>query len=93
MLEVVNRARRRREVQHSIEWTGDVGVRRDVVSQKREPVMAGEVRNIVRIPGDEVVQPHHMVTVAEEAVGQVRAQESGGTGNEDSHAVDLPNER
>ena len=39
-----------------------------------------------RCPGDEVVEPDDRVAVGEEAVGEVRAEESGRAGDQDPHA-------
>ena len=57
----------------------------DVVPQELEALVPRQVRDVLRVPGDEVVQPHHVVPVAQEAVGQVRPQEARGTGDQDPH--------
>src|SRR6185437_8564490 len=93
VLEVVDRAGRRREVQHAVERAGHVRVRRDVVADELERRLADEVRDVVRVPGDEVVETHHLVSVGQKAVAQVRAEEPRSARDEDSHARTRPIER
>ena len=76
-----------------VEVAGDVRVRRDVVAHELEARMRAQVRDVLGVPGDEVVEPHHLVPVGEEAVAQVRAEESGGAGDEHPHAAPRPIER
>jgi hypothetical protein len=45
------------------------------------------MNDVVRTSGDEIVEAHHLVTVGEKAIGEVRAQESGGAGDEHPHAI------
>jgi hypothetical protein len=58
-------------VQHAIEWSRHVRERRDVVPHELESVAAEEVREVVGIAGDEVVESDDGVTVGEEPVGEV----------------------
>ena len=69
-LEIVDRAGRRREVQHAVERTRDVGERRDVVLDELEPLVADQVRDVVRVAGDEVVEADDLVALGEEAVAR-----------------------
>ena len=41
-------------------------------------------------PGEEVVEADDVVAVGEKAVAEVRAEEAGGAGDEDSHRARLP---
>ncbi len=55
-----------------------------------EALVAGEVGDVVRASGDEVVQPDHVVPLAQEAFGEVRPEEAGGSGDEDAHQRGRP---
>src|SRR5687768_6501401 len=93
VLEVVNRTRRRSEMQYAVERARDVRVGRDVVAHELEAFVADQVREVVRVPGDEVVESHHVMPVANETVGKVGTEEPGGPRDEHSHARGRPNER
>ena len=56
---------------------GHVDVVRHVVLDERETAFTGEVRDVVGGPGDEVVHGDDLVTVGEEPIAEVRADESG----------------
>ena len=74
-------------MQHTVQRSLDVRVRRDVVAETGEAVIADQMGDVVRMAGDEVVQPDDRVAIGEEAIGEMRAEEPGGAGDEDSHAV------
>src|SRR5262249_17250269 len=86
-LEIVDWARGRREVQHAVEVARDVRGLGDVMPHEREALVAGEVRDVVGVPRDEVVQAHDAVAVAKEAVAEWRPEQPGGAGDETSHAT------
>ena len=48
-------------------------------------LIAREVRDVVGVAGDEVVEPDDLVTVREKAIGEMRAEEAGAAGDQDSH--------
>ena len=49
-----------------------------------------EVGDVVGRPGDEVVHPHDLVALGQEPVGEMRTEEAGGAGDEDSHGRRRP---
>jgi hypothetical protein len=77
-------------VEHAVDRSRDVRVGRDVVLDELEPPLTHEVRDVLGIPRDEVVEADHRVSVSEEPVAEVRAEEAGGAGDEHSHARSLP---
>src|SRR5690606_21425972 len=84
-LEVVHRARRTGEVQDAVERSLDVDELGDVVFDEPEPGVAHEVGEVVRCAGDEAVHGDHLVAVGDEPVTEVRAEESGGAGDQYAH--------
>ena len=66
----------------------------EVVQRQREESarVAGEMREIVRVPGDEVVETDDRVSVSKEPVAQVGAEKPRGSGDEHSHVVGRPME-
>jgi hypothetical protein len=60
------------------------------VPHELETLVPRQVRDVVGIARDEVVQPHYRVPVAQEPVGEVRAEEAGGSRDEDAHQRDRP---
>lgn len=84
-LEIVNRTSGAREVQHAVKVTRDVRELRNVVLHEAEPLIPDQVRDVVGMAGDEVVEANDMVAVSDESIGEVRAQESGDAGDEHSH--------
>ena len=61
---------------------------RDVVLDKGKTRIVREVLEVSPVPGNEVVHTHDPVAVREEAVHQVRPEETRRTGDENSHAGD-----
>ena len=82
LLEVVDRAGRRREVQDVVERPVDVDVVRDVVLDEREAVAADEVLDVARDAGDEVVDADDFMAALEEQLAEVRAEEARAAGDE-----------
>jgi hypothetical protein len=74
-------------MEHSIEWTGDIGVLGDIVPYELKAIVASEMRDVVRAAGDEVIQTDDRMAVAEEAIREMRAEESSGSSYENSHAA------
>ena len=84
-LEIVDRTRGRREVQHAVEMALHVHRRRDIVPDEPEAGVAGQMREVVRMTGDEVVDADDLMFVVEKAVAEMRAEKTGGAGHQNSH--------
>ena len=82
-LEVVDRARRARPVQHEVDRAVDVDVVRDVVLDERE-VAVDQVRDVGGVAGQQVVDADDRVVAIEQRFGEVRADEAGGSGDDDA---------
>ena len=54
---------------------------RDVLFEELEIPVAAEVGDVVHAASDEVVNADDLVAAREEEIGQVRAEEAGGTGD------------
>ena len=57
----------------------EVDVLRDVVVDEAELPVAREVRDVAHVARDEVVEADDLVALGEEAVGEVAAEEAGGS--------------
>src|SRR5688572_31613009 len=77
-------------MQHAVERARHVRVRGDVVSNELEAIVAGEVRDVVVVPGHQVVEPDDRMPFRQEAIAQVGSQKAGRAGNQDSHAIFRP---
>ncbi|GMV11161.1 MAG: hypothetical protein AMXMBFR55_28950 [Gemmatimonadota bacterium] len=62
------------------------------MAHELEALVPHQVRDVVGVAGDEVVEPDDLVPLPQEAVGEVRPQEAGGAGDEDAHQPPLPME-
>jgi hypothetical protein len=82
--QVVFGTRQRRKVDHAIHRTVNREGPRDVLFQELEVRVAGQVRQIVGMPGQEIIQRHQGVTLTQQTVAKVRANKAGSTGNNDS---------
>ena len=51
-----------------------------------EAGVAGQMREVVRMTGDEIVDADDLMFVVEKAVAEVRAEKTGGAGDDDPHA-------
>src|SRR6266404_4958842 len=90
VLEIVDRARGRREMQDRVERARDVDEVRDVLLDEREALVAEKRRDVVRRPRQEVVDADDVVTLREQAFAEVGADETGAAGDEDPrHSGDL----
>ncbi len=56
-----------------------------VLDEARTAGCRFQVGDVVARPGDEVVHPHDLVALGQEPVGEMRAEEAGGAGDQDSH--------
>src|SRR5439155_11377385 len=88
--QVVDRARRAREVEHTLEWPLHLDEVGDVVQDQLKVRVALQVIEVRPAPGDEVVHPNHPVAEREQAVAEMRAEKPGGAGYEDAHATGRP---
>jgi hypothetical protein len=68
-------------VQHEIDGSVDVDVVRDVVLDELE-VSVMKVRNIGRVPGQEVIDANDSIAAVEQRLGEVRPDETGSAGND-----------
>ena len=84
-VQVIDRARWRREVQDTVDVIVDVERLRHVVLDQAESVEGREKLRVVTRSGDEVVDADHLVAIGQEALGEVRAKEAGGAGDENAH--------
>ena len=79
--QVVDGGGRAREVEDAVERALEVDVVRDVVLHEHE-VAAGQVLDVRHVAGDQVVHADDGVAVVEQVLGEVRAEEAGGAGDE-----------
>ena len=69
----------------------DLGEERlaDVVPQQLEARMVEQVLDVVPPAGEEVVQADDVVALGQQPVAEMRADEAGAAGDEDSHGVNV----
>ena len=79
-------------MQNAIQRARDVRVRRDVVLDKLELLVARQMRNVVGMSGDEVVEANHCVPFPEESIAEVGSEKPTRAGDQDSHAAGRPME-
>ena len=79
---VVDGAAWRGEVEDEVDRAGIEGGA-DVLLKEGEAGLAGEVGEVGQVAGCEVVYAEHRVALREERIGQVRAEEPCGSGDED----------
>jgi hypothetical protein len=60
-------------MQHPIELSGDVRESGDVVPEELERRIPREVRDVVGVAGDEVVEPDDAMPFGNEAIDEVRS--------------------
>ena len=70
-------------MQHEVDRTVDVDVVGDVVLDERE-VAVGEVRDVGRVAGQQVVDADDLVAAIEQRFGEMRADEAGRAGDDDA---------
>src|SRR6185436_1852533 len=76
-LQIVDRARRRGEVEHGIDRSFDLERLGDVVVQEVEARSPAQMRDVLRPPGDQVVDADDPVPFGEQPVAEVRAEKTG----------------
>ncbi len=80
-LEVINRAGGRGEMEHVIHRAGQENKVRDIMTDETEPFVAGQVRDVVRAAGHQVVQRYHLMSLSQQPVAEMRAQKPGSAGH------------
>src|SRR4029077_8294349 len=90
VVEVVDRARRAREVEHPVERTLDLDEVRDIVQHELKAGMGTEVSDVAGVTGQEIVHSDDAVTLCQQSVAQVRSEKPRGPGYEDAHATGRP---
>src|SRR5207249_10113611 len=88
--QIVDRARRAREVEHALEWPLHLDEVGDVVQDQLKAGVALQVVEVRPVAGDEVVHPVAPVDEREQAVAEMRAEKPRGAGYEDAHATGRP---
>ena len=78
-LQVIDRAGRRREMENVIDLVLDQDVTRDVVLDESEILVPAQVRDVRRVPRDEVIDRNDSMTLGEQPVRQMRAEEPRST--------------
>ena len=93
LAQVVDRAGQRGEVEDRVDLAVDVDVLGDVVLDELEALVAGEVADVARVAGEQVVERDDRVPVGQQAVGEMRADESGAAGDQDARHSDALHHR
>src|SRR5271157_2888817 len=82
--EILRWTGRRSKVEDVIHWAHVEGLA-DVPLLKAEAWLIGQVRNVIPAAGAEVIDAFDGVALAQQAVGEVRTEKSGGPGNNNAH--------
>ena len=69
-------------MEDEVHVVGEVDEIRDVVLDEAEAFVAREMREVGDVARDEIVYADDAVALGEKAVGEMRAEESGGTGDD-----------
>lgn len=80
---VINRARRRCEIENEIDWTKIEGLTNILLDQFKARFVA-QVLKIDRSAGTEVVHPQNPVALCQKRVAEMRSQKPCGTGDQDA---------
>ena len=68
-------------MEYDVDRPADVDVVGHVAAQQAEAWRVGEVLDVDRRTGDEVVEAEHLIPVAEQVLAQVRTEEAGAAGH------------
>ena len=82
VVQVVDRARRRGEVQDGVQAPGHVDELGHVLVDEVELRLGGQVLDVAQRAGDQVVHADHLVAFGQEAIGEVAAEETGAAGDQ-----------
>jgi hypothetical protein len=80
---VVSRAGGRREVENVIDVTR-IEVLADVLLYQGETRFVGQTRKVGCTSGGKIIYTDYMMTLADKCVAQMRAEEAGGAGDQDT---------
>jgi hypothetical protein len=73
------------EMEDGVDGSVEIDVLGHVVVDETKPLVSGQVADVADVPGDQVIEPDHLVPFGEEAVGEMAPQEPGGAGDDGSH--------
>ncbi len=76
-------------MQHCIDFPWNVNVIRNIVLVKTEIVISYQVSDVILAAGDEVVHADDLMSLGQQAVTQVGAQETCGSGDQNSHNTSI----
>jgi hypothetical protein len=80
----------RREVQDRILRAFDEDIVGEIVLDIAEPLVTGQVSDIVGAAGDQVIHRDNRMPLGQEAIGEVRAKEASATSDQNAHSVRTP---
>ena len=80
-LEIIDRAGRRGEVENIVHRAGEIDELRHIMLDELKSRVAREMRDIIGIARDEVVDGDDAVALGEEAVGKMGAEKAGAAGD------------
>ena len=83
----IRRRGRAREMHHPVQLAGDIQWLGYVPLNEVKPIVGLELDQIPCAAGAHIVNAKDIVAVGHEPVGEVAADESGGAGQEDAHAL------
>jgi hypothetical protein len=79
-------------VQDRVDRAGDVDVLGHITTDQAKPRMVGQVGDVVRPPGQKVVEAQHVVVLSEESFTQVTPDGPSSPGHDSAtHVFPLPN--
>ena len=81
-IEVIDRTRRRREVKDEVDLARQINEIADIVLDEMKVLVAGEMLDVGDVSGEQVVHPDHLMSLAQQPVGEVRPEEAGAPGDE-----------
>jgi hypothetical protein len=72
-------------MEYGLDRTGNLDIGAHVVLDERERAAVVQMPDVVQRARDQVVQPHDLMPVLDQPIGEVRAEESRRTGHGDPH--------
>ena len=76
-------------MQHRIQRPFDVDVVGDVLKYEGKAAIAGQMGDVIRVAGDQVVHSDDGVAICQQPVAQVRSDKAGAAGDEYAHTENL----
>jgi hypothetical protein len=80
---IISRAGWGREVEKVIDFS-KIERLTDVLLHQGESRFIVQVRQVGRTPGGKIIYPHHVMALGKKSVAQMRAEEAGGAGDQDT---------